>query len=221
MRAPFVEVLDAVRSSAKSQLPWLDHLVMPAPLKMLAANLFWRCRSRPPHPPLAEASANARNKLPAASLFFRRGRTSARSTTAPSRAAMAAADAKSLHAHVDHRFLTTLLPLFASEDPLERDRFKAAYHALYSKLAPESAFMRRSMANALLRFANKASSLSSSSSTVVVVGADGVGEALEICGSIINGFAVPLKEEHRGFLIRVLLPLRRTRWRHSYHRQLV
>ncbi|KAK1667007.1 hypothetical protein QYE76_055166 [Lolium multiflorum] len=48
--------------------------------------------------------------------------------------------------------------------------------------------MRRSMANALLRFANKASSLSSSSSTVVVVRADGVGEALEICGSIINGF---------------------------------
>jgi hypothetical protein len=42
--------------------------------------------------------------------------------------AVAAADAKSLRAHVDRRFLTQLLELFASEDPHERDRLKAAYH---------------------------------------------------------------------------------------------
>ena len=36
---------------------------------------------------------------------------------------------------------------------------------------------------------------------------NGIGELLEILGSIINGFAVPLKEEHKTFLLRVLLPL--------------
>ncbi|KAG6779686.1 hypothetical protein POTOM_016080 [Populus tomentosa] len=35
----------------------------------------------------------------------------------------------------------------------------------------------------------------------------GTGELLEIWGSIINGFAVPLKEEHKLFLMRVLMPL--------------
>ncbi|KAK1678487.1 hypothetical protein QYE76_039335 [Lolium multiflorum] len=101
--------------------------------------------------------------------------------------AVAATDSQSLRAHVDRRFLTALLAL--------------------SKLTLERAFMRRSMANALLRFTNEASSLSSSTA---VVGAAGVCEMLEICGSIINGFVVPLKEEHRGFLMRVLLPLHRT-----------
>ncbi|KAM0842667.1 hypothetical protein ACQ4PT_058215 [Festuca glaucescens] len=76
------------------------------------------------------------------------------------------------------------------------------------------------MANALLWFANEASSLSSSSSSAVI-GTGAGGEVLAIWGSIINGFAVPLKEEHRGFLMRVLLPLHRTRWLHAYHRQLV
>ena len=78
--------------------------------------------------------------------------------------------------------------------------------------------MRRSMANALLRFTHEPSAPSSSA---YASGGGGVGEVLEICGSIINGFAVPLKDEHRGFLLRVLLPLHGTRWLHAYHRQLV
>lgn len=36
---------------------------------------------------------------------------------------------------------------------------------------------------------------------------NGVGELLEILGSIINGFALPLKEEHKRFLKNVLIPL--------------
>jgi serine/threonine-protein phosphatase 2A regulatory subunit B' len=43
---------------------------------------------------------------------------------------------------------------------------------------------------------------------------------LEICGTIINGFAAPLKEEHQGFLLRVLL-LHQARGLHAYHHQLV
>ena len=37
--------------------------------------------------------------------------------------------------------------------------------------------------------------------------------------SIINGFAVPLKEEHKVFLERVLLPLHKTHSLASYHPQ--
>ena len=36
---------------------------------------------------------------------------------------------------------------------------------------------------------------------------NGIAELLEILGSIINGFALPLKDEHKQFLIKALLPL--------------
>lgn len=37
--------------------------------------------------------------------------------------------------------------------------------------------------------------------------------------SIINGFALPLKEEHKMFLIRVLLPLHKVKSLSVYHPQ--
>lgn len=45
-------------------------------------------------------------------------------------------------------------------------------------------------------------------------------ELLEILGSIINGFALPLKEEHRSFLIKVLMPLHKAKSLSVYHPQL-
>jgi serine/threonine-protein phosphatase 2A regulatory subunit B' len=38
--------------------------------------------------------------------------------------------------------------------------------------------------------------------------------------SIINGFALPLKEEHKVFLIKVLLPLHKVKTLSVYHPQL-
>uniref|UniRef100_A0A3Q3BUM5 Serine/threonine protein phosphatase 2A regulatory subunit n=1 Tax=Haplochromis burtoni TaxID=8153 RepID=A0A3Q3BUM5_HAPBU len=49
---------------------------------------------------------------------------------------------------------------------------------------------------------------------------NGIAELLEILGSIINGFALPLKEEHKMFLIRVLLPLHKVKSLSVYHPQL-
>lgn len=43
---------------------------------------------------------------------------------------------------------------------------------------------------------------------------------LEILGSIINGFALPLKAEHKQFLIRVLIPLHKSKTLSLYHAQL-
>lgn len=40
------------------------------------------------------------------------------------------------------------------------------------------------------------------------------------CCSIINGFALPLKEEHKLFLERVLIPLHKARCLSPFHQQL-
>ena len=48
---------------------------------------------------------------------------------------------------------------------------------------------------------------------------NGIAELLEILGSIINGFALPLKEEHKTFLIRVLIPLHKVKSLSCYHPQ--
>ncbi len=49
---------------------------------------------------------------------------------------------------------------------------------------------------------------------------NGVAELLEILGSIINGFALPLKTEHQQFLNRVLIPLHKTKALAQYQAQL-
>ena len=49
---------------------------------------------------------------------------------------------------------------------------------------------------------------------------NGIAELLEILGSIINGFALPLKEEHKVFLQRALLPLHKPKCVAMYHQQL-
>jgi serine/threonine-protein phosphatase 2A regulatory subunit B' len=49
---------------------------------------------------------------------------------------------------------------------------------------------------------------------------NGIAELLEILGSIINGFALPLKEEHKLFLTRALIPLHKVKSLSMYHPQL-
>ena len=39
--------------------------------------------------------------------------------------------------------------------------------------------------------------------------------------SIVNGYVVPLKEEHRQFLIKTLVPLHKSQILNLYHRHLV
>lgn len=49
---------------------------------------------------------------------------------------------------------------------------------------------------------------------------NGIAELLEILGSIINGFAIPLKKEHILFLEKALIPLHKPRAVAIYHPQL-
>nr|QWX95809.1 PP2A phosphatase regulatory subunit [Strongyloides stercoralis] len=110
--------------------------------------------------------------------------------------------------YIDQNFVLNLLDLFDSEDPRERDFLKTVLHRIYGKFLGLRAFIRKQINNMFLSFVFETDSF------------NGVGELLEILGSIINGFALPLKSEHKVFLVRVLLPLHKPRCLSLYHAQL-
>ncbi|XP_054787783.1 serine/threonine protein phosphatase 2A 57 kDa regulatory subunit B' beta isoform-like [Prosopis cineraria] len=113
-----------------------------------------------------------------------------------------------LRNHIDRSFLLKLLTLFHSEDRRERENLKNVYHKMYTKLTSERSFMRKSMNDVLLNYVFETQKNC------------GIGELLEIWGTIINGFTVPLKDEHKLFLMRVLIPLHKPKGVQMYHRQL-
>ncbi|KAA8535966.1 hypothetical protein F0562_028444 [Nyssa sinensis] len=117
-------------------------------------------------------------------------------------------DATTLQDYIDHSFLLNLLSLFQSEDPRERESLKNVFHLIYSKFTLHRSFMRKAMNDVFLHYIFEMDRHG------------GIGELLEIWGSIINGFAVPLKQEHRVFLMRVLVPLHKPKGMQVYHRQL-
>lgn len=110
--------------------------------------------------------------------------------------------------HIDQRFVVQLLELFDSEDPRERDLLKTTLHRIYGKFLNLRAYIRKQINNIFYRFVYETERH------------NGVAELLEILGSIINGFALPLKEEHKVFLLRVLLPLHKIKSLSVYHPQL-
>lgn len=111
--------------------------------------------------------------------------------------------------YIDHQFILQLLDLFDAEDPRERDFLKNVLHRIYGKFLGLRAFIRKQINNVFYRFIYETEHH------------NGIAELLEILGSIINGFALPLKDEHKQFLLKVLLPLHKTKNLHIYHPQLV
>ncbi|KAL8475313.1 hypothetical protein ACS0TY_028114 [Phlomoides rotata] len=117
-------------------------------------------------------------------------------------------DAKLAKRYVDHSFVLKLLDLFDSEDPRERDYLKTVLHRIYGKFMVHRPFIRRAITNIFYRFVFDTEKH------------NGIAELLEILGSIINGFALPLKEEHKLFLVRALIPLHKPKCVSMYHQQL-
>ncbi|EER17453.1 Serine/threonine protein phosphatase 2A 57 kDa regulatory subunit B' alpha isoform, putative, partial [Perkinsus marinus ATCC 50983] len=97
---------------------------------------------------------------------------------------------------------------FESEDSREREYLKTILHRIYGKMMPMRAFIRRSLQHSLLRVTSESAEH------------NGVAEMLEILGSIINGFAIPLKEEHKLFLEKSLMPLHTARSLNSFFQPL-
>ncbi|XP_021920020.1 serine/threonine-protein phosphatase 2A 56 kDa regulatory subunit gamma isoform-like isoform X3 [Zootermopsis nevadensis] len=110
--------------------------------------------------------------------------------------------------YIDQKFVLQLLELFDSEDPRERDFLKTTLHRIYGKFLGLRAYIRKQINNIFYRFIYETEHH------------NGIAELLEILGSIINGFALPLKEEHKVFLLKVLLPLHKVKSLSVYHPQL-
>ena len=117
-------------------------------------------------------------------------------------------EAKVAKRYIDQPFVLKLLDLFDSEDPRERDYLKTILHRIYGKFMVHRPFIRKAINNIFYRFIFETDRH------------NGVAELLEILGSIINGFALPLKEEHKTFLIRALIPLHKPKCVSLYHQQL-
>ncbi|KAH7445316.1 hypothetical protein KP509_01G002100 [Ceratopteris richardii] len=110
--------------------------------------------------------------------------------------------------HIDHFFVLKLLDLFDSEDSREREYLKSILHRIYGKFMVHRPFIRKAINNIFYRFIFETERH------------NGILELLEILGSIVNGFALPLKEEHKLFLVRALIPLHKPKCLSVYHRQL-
>eukprot|EP00741_Cyanophora_paradoxa_P008167 tig00001265_g7904.t1 len=110
--------------------------------------------------------------------------------------------------YIDNVFIVKLLELFDSEDPRERDYLKTILHRIYGKFMAHRPFIRKAINNIFFRFIYETERH------------NGIAELLEILGSIINGFALPLKEEHKQFLNKALIPLHKPKIIAMYHQQL-
>nr|XP_010932088.1 serine/threonine protein phosphatase 2A 59 kDa regulatory subunit B' gamma isoform [Elaeis guineensis] len=117
-------------------------------------------------------------------------------------------DAKLAKRYIDHSFVLRLLDLFDSEDQREREYLKTILHRVYGKFMVHRPFIRKAINNIFYRFIFETEKH------------NGIAELLEILGSIINGFALPLKEEHKLFLVRALIPLHKPKCVALYHQQL-
>ena len=110
--------------------------------------------------------------------------------------------------YIDQTFIRDWIDLFDAEDPRERDYVKTILHRMYGKFMSYRSFIRKAISQVFFRYIYETGRHS------------GIGELLEILGSIINGFAIPLKKEHLLFLEKALLPLHKPRGIALYHPQL-
>lgn len=113
-----------------------------------------------------------------------------------------------LRTYIGTDFIRSLLKLFSSDDFRERDILKIVVHRIYGKIMSVRSLIRRIIQHQFYLFTYESHHH------------NGIAELLEIMGSIINGFAVPLKREHITFLLKSLMPLHTSEWLRLYHVQL-
>jgi serine/threonine-protein phosphatase 2A regulatory subunit B' len=104
-------------------------------------------------------------------------------------------DVKIARKYMDNSFVSRLLDLFDSDDPRERECLKTVLHRIYGKFMGNRPFIRKAVSNIFYRFVFETDRH------------NGIAELLEVFGSVISGFAKPLKEEHKLFLWKALVPL--------------
>lgn len=117
-------------------------------------------------------------------------------------------NSKTMSKYFDRRFIVSLIALFDSEDHRERDYLKTILHRIYGKYMSLRPFIRRQIHCVFFKVMYESHRH------------NGVAELLEILGSIVNGFALPIKRQHRDFLVKVLMPLHAEPFLTLFHPQL-
>lgn len=117
-------------------------------------------------------------------------------------------EAKIAKKYINHEFILNLIDLFDSEDPRERECLKTILHRIYGKFMVHRPYIRRTIGNVFYAYIYETERH------------NGIAELLEIFGSVVCGFALPLKEEHKIFLWRALLPLHKPKYLGVYFQQL-
>eukprot|EP00397_Hematodinium_sp_SG-2012_P008934 GEMP01009005.1.p1 GENE.GEMP01009005.1~~GEMP01009005.1.p1 ORF type:complete len:480 (+),score=80.27 GEMP01009005.1:180-1619(+) len=110
--------------------------------------------------------------------------------------------------YIDSNVMLKLVDLFDSDDPRERDYLKTLLHRLYGKFMSLRSFIRKAIQYMFFKVVYDFESHR------------GIAELLDILTSIVNGFALPLKSEHREFLRTALVPLHSVKSLHPFHQQL-
>ena len=110
--------------------------------------------------------------------------------------------------YIDAPFIAEFLNQFNSTDQRERDALKMVLHRMYLKFVQQRPLIRQAIQHVFYTYIYETRYFC------------GILELLEIMISIINGYAVPLKQEHKDFLIRILLPLHTSYYLHLFHQNL-
>lgn len=196
-RVTLLELVDYVNSAGGQKI--FTDTVIPDIIKMISLNMF---RALPPQneefdPDEDEPSLEPSwPHLQVVYEFFLRFIVSAE------------VKAKSAKKYIDQSFCSKLIDLFDTEDPREREYLKTILHRIYGKFMSLRSFVRKAIGNVFFRFVYETEKH------------NGIGELLEILGSIINGFALPLKKEHLVFMEKALIPLHKPKCVAMYHQQL-
>lgn len=105
-------------------------------------------------------------------------------------------DTKVAKKYINYNFISGLFDLFDSEDPRERECLKILLHRIYGKFVVHRPFIRKEISYIFYEY-------------TFGIGKkhNGIAELLEIIGSVIAGFALPLKTEFKVLLCRVLIPM--------------
>jgi len=126
-------------------------------------------------------------------------------------------DKKTMKKYLEGSFVDNIILLFCSEDPREREYLKTILHRIYGRFMPLRALIRSSIAHCCYNAIYGATSNFGGGTPST----NGIAEFLEIFCSIIHGFSIPVKAEHKDFLRNVLVPLHKCRKLDKFHEQLV
>lgn len=111
--------------------------------------------------------------------------------------------------YIDSKFIHQFLMVFNAPDKRERYELKMILHKLYLRFFQQRFIIRKAIHHVFYTYLYETKYFC------------GINELLEIISSIINGYFVPLRQEHKDFLVKLLLPLYTSNHLHVFQANLL